>query len=163
MASIPFIDPGQVLARITTSLSDTTAAIVNDIRSFYAVPDGAQSQGLESNEYRAGMKRRADTISRSQYEVYSFSTKHDLSEAAADELLNMLSNVSDPSSWQRLDIDLICRYSSLSDDIQVAWQVRFRPEDIHHKTLKSMDKAARLAMMPDYEMFMVDLKEGVYY
>ena len=98
MASIPFIDPGQVLARITTSLSDTTSAIVNDIRSFYAVPDGAQSDGLESNEYRAGMKRRADTISRSQYEVYSFSTKHDLSEAAADELLNMLSNVSNPSS-----------------------------------------------------------------
>jgi len=97
-ASIQFIDPGQVLARITTSLSDTTSAIVNDIRSFYAVPDGAQSYGLESNEYRAGMKRRADTISRSQYEVYSFSTKHDLSEAAADELLNMLSNVSNPSS-----------------------------------------------------------------
>ena len=97
IASIPFIDPGQVLARITTSLSDTTSGIVNDIRSFYAVPDGTQSQGLDSNEYRAGMKRRADTISRSQYEVYSFLTKHDLSEAAADELLNMLSNVSDPS------------------------------------------------------------------
>ena len=85
-----------MLARITTSLSDTTAEIGNDIRSHYTVPDGAQSQGIESNEYRAGMKRRADENSRSQYEVYSFSTKHDLSEAAADELLNMLNNVGDP-------------------------------------------------------------------
>ena len=102
MASIPCIDPGHVLARITTFLSDTTAEIVNDIRSHYAVPDGAQSQGIESDEYRAGMKRQADEISRSQYEVYSFSTKHDLSEAAADELLNMLSNVSDPPSLVRI-------------------------------------------------------------
>jgi len=26
--------------------------------------------------------------------------------------------------------------------------------------MKSMDKAARLAMMPDYEMYCVDLSEG---
>ena len=49
MASIPFIDPCHVLAKIT-SLSDTTAEIVNDIRSYYAVPDGAQSQGIVSND-----------------------------------------------------------------------------------------------------------------
>jgi hypothetical protein len=53
-------------------------------------------------------------------------------------------------------------FVDISHDITTAWQVRFCPEDIHHKTMKSMDKAARLAMMPDYEMFMVDLKEGVY-
>jgi hypothetical protein len=28
------------------------------------------------------------------------------------------------------------------------------------KTMKTMDRAARLAMMPDYEMYSVDLKEG---
>ena len=27
--------------------------------------------------------------------------------------------------------------------------------------MKTMDKAARLAMMPDYEMYCVDLTEGV--
>ena len=27
--------------------------------------------------------------------------------------------------------------------------------------MKSMDKAARLAMLPDYEMFCVDLKDGM--
>ena len=40
-------------------------------------------------------------------------------------------------------------------------QVRFSPQDIHYKTMKSMDKAARLAMMPDYEMYCVDLTEGI--
>ncbi len=37
-------------------------------------------------------------------------------------------------------------------------QVRFQPEGIFHKTLKSMDRAARLAMLPDYDIYCVDLK-----
>ena len=55
----------------------------------YVVPDGDQSEdpGVESGEYRTRLKRKADRISRSQYEVYSFATKHNLSEAAVDELL----------------------------------------------------------------------------
>jgi len=40
-------------------------------------------------------------------------------------------------------------------------QIRFCPTDITNKTMKSMDKASRLAMMPDYEMYCVDLTEGV--
>ena len=43
-----------------------------------------------------------------------------------------------------------------------AEQVRFDPQGLHFKTMKSMDKAARLAMMPDYEMFCLDLTEGVF-
>ena len=39
-------------------------------------------------------------------------------------------------------------------------QARFNPEDVHYKTMKTMDRAARLAMMPEYEMYCVDLKEG---
>jgi hypothetical protein len=39
-------------------------------------------------------------------------------------------------------------------------QVRFNPDDIQFKTMKTMDHAARLAMMPDYEMYSMDLKEG---
>ena len=61
-----------------------------------AVPDRGRDQdpGVESGEYRThlNLKRKADCISRSQYEVYSFqvATKHNLSEAAVDELLEML-------------------------------------------------------------------------
>ena len=39
-------------------------------------------------------------------------------------------------------------------------QVRFDPASIQFKTMKTMDRQARLAMMPDYEMYCVDLKEG---
>ena len=39
------------------------------------------------------MKRAAVDISWSKFEVYNFDTKSDLSEAAVDELLQMLSNV----------------------------------------------------------------------
>ena len=39
------------------------------------------------------MKRAAVDISRSTFEICSFATKHDLSEAAVNELLQMLRNV----------------------------------------------------------------------
>ena len=38
-------------------------------------------------------------------------------------------------------------------------QVRFDPEGIKHKTMKGMDRAARLAMLPDHEIFCADLTE----
>jgi hypothetical protein len=36
-------------------------------------------------------------------------------------------------------------------------KVRCDPESIKHKTMKGMDRAARLAMLPEYEIFCVDL------
>ena len=39
-------------------------------------------------------------------------------------------------------------------------QVCFNPEDIQFKTMKTMDRAARLAMMPDYAIYCFDLEEG---
>ena len=39
-------------------------------------------------------------------------------------------------------------------------QLKFQPEGILQKTMKTMDKAARLAMLPDCDIFCVDLKEG---
>ena len=64
------------------------------MRGHYAVPDGDQDPGVESGKYRTRLKRKADCISRSQYEVYSFEKKHNPSEAVVDEVLKMLSNVS---------------------------------------------------------------------
>ncbi len=40
--------------------------------------------------------------------------------------------------------------------------MRFNPEEITHKTMKTMDHAARLAMLPDYEIYCVDLTEGKF-
>ena len=51
----------------------------------------------------------------------------------------------------------------MHNDVLCPWvQVRFDPSSLQleYKTMKSMDKAARLAMMPDYEMYCVDLTEG---
>ena len=48
-----------------------------------------------------------------------------------------------------------------NDTLCAVVQVRFDPSGLQYKTMKSMDKAARLAMMPDYEMYCVDLTEGV--
>ncbi len=42
-------------------------------------------------------------------------------------------------------------------------QVRFDPGSIRHKTMKGMDRAAQLAMLPEYEIFSVDLTEGNMY
>ena len=42
-------------------------------------------------------------------------------------------------------------------------QVRFDLESIQHKTMKGMDRAARLAMLPEYEIFSFDLTEGTMY
>ena len=57
------------------------------------MPPGTQPDAMVSDDLRVGMKRAAADISRSKFEVYNFSTRHDLSEAATDELLQMLSNV----------------------------------------------------------------------
>ena len=50
---------------------------------------------LELNQAGLGeeSKGKADAISRSQYDVYSFSTKNNLSEAAVNEVLGILSKV----------------------------------------------------------------------
>ena len=95
-AVLKSLDPGAVLARLSVPITQTTAEIIENMRGHYGVPDGEQDPGVESGEYRTRLKRKADGLSRSQYEVYSFSTKHNLSEAAVDELLEMLSNVSSP-------------------------------------------------------------------
>ena len=94
LAALKPIDPSAVLARLSRPITQSTAGIISRIRSHYDVPEGEQDPGVESGVYRTRLKRKAAAISRSQYEVYSFSTKHDLSEAATDELLEMLSNVS---------------------------------------------------------------------
>ena len=112
---------------------------------------------MASDGYREGLKHKADAITRTQYEVYSFSTKHNLSEAAGDELLEMLSNVCTHIEHS-FEFNAIIRAKVL---YFLSMQIRFQPTDIQNKTMKSMDKAARLAMMPEYEMYCVDLTEGV--
>ena len=55
-------------------------------------PDQDPSPGPEIQNL-IWIKHASVDILRSKFEVYNFATKHDLSEAAIDELLQMLSNV----------------------------------------------------------------------
>ena len=63
---------------------------------------GEQPEGIVSDELRVGRKRAAAAISRSQFEIYTFATRHDLSEAATDELIQLVSNVRTYSLWSLL-------------------------------------------------------------
>ena len=40
-------------------------------------------------------------------------------------------------------------------------QIRFNPADITAKAMKTLDRAARLAMLPNCEIYCVDLTEGI--
>ena len=93
-AAVPTMHPPDFLARLSTPITEKTSVIINDVRSSYVVPDGDQAPGVVSDGYRVGLKRKVADISRTQYEIYSYATRHDLSEAAIDKLLAMLSNVS---------------------------------------------------------------------
>ena len=104
-AVLKLLDLGAVLARLSVPITETTAEIIEEMRGHYAAGGARQTPGswftvglnLESAELVWSARLSlADCISRSQYEVYSFqvATKHNLSEAAVDELLEMPSQVS---------------------------------------------------------------------
>jgi hypothetical protein len=94
MAAVMKVNPPDMIAKLTSGLKKTTLRIVEDVRSHYAVSAEEQPDGILSDELRVGMKRAAAAIPRSEFEIYSFSTRHNLSEAATDELLQLVSNVS---------------------------------------------------------------------
>ena len=55
-------------------MSQAIVDVISDIRGHYDVPDGDQAPGVDdTGGYRAGLKSKAANISRTQYEVYSFS------------------------------------------------------------------------------------------
>lgn len=167
-AGIPPIHPPAVLAKLSNLSLASAAGFVGKVCDRYVVIPGEQEEGIECRELRAGMKRAASHISRSQYEIYNFATKHSLSEAATDELLMLVGNVSVNFHYQDhyyIAWFQFCIAQTMQPDnlIKNRIQVRFSPEGITHKTMKSMDKAARTAMLPNYQIYCADLREGVHY
>ena len=92
-AAVQSFHPQDFLAKMSGPPTEAIGDILKNVQGRYVVPDGAQAPGVESDGYRISLKRKAEFISRSQYETYSFSTKYNLPEAAVSELLEMLSNV----------------------------------------------------------------------
>ena len=79
--------------RGSSPFKKSTRRILENVRGNYVVLPGIQPEAMVSDDLRVEMKRAAADISRSKFEVYNFATRHGLSDAAFDELLQMLSNV----------------------------------------------------------------------
>ena len=95
IAVVPPLHPPAVLSKLSDMSVESAARFVNNLRDRYVVAPGEQAEGIESDDLRAGMKRKACDITRSQFEIYNFATRQSLSEAATDELLNLVGNVRD--------------------------------------------------------------------
>ena len=79
---------------MSTPITEKASVIINDVRRHYVVPHGEQAPGVLTDGHRQGLKRKVADNSRTQYEIYSYATRHNLSESAMDELLALLTNVS---------------------------------------------------------------------
>ena len=95
-AAVSQLYPPEMLAKLCTGFKKANIKILESIWDHYAVPPGTQPDRLLSDDFklREGMIRAASKFSRSQFEIYAYSTRHYLSEVASDELLQMLTNVS---------------------------------------------------------------------
>jgi hypothetical protein len=93
-AGLKLLHSSELIAKLCGPLKKSNVRIVGNVCGHFDAPFGTPPVGIEIDELRVGMKRAAAKISRSQYEVYSFATRHDLSEAATEELLQIVGNVS---------------------------------------------------------------------
>jgi hypothetical protein len=71
-------------AKLCTGFKKANIKIVESIWDHYAVPPGTQPDRLLSDDFklREGMIRAASKFSRSEFEIYAYSTRHFLSEVA---------------------------------------------------------------------------------
>ena len=81
MAVVSNVHPPDMIAKLICALKKSNLRVIEDVRSHYAVSAGEQPEGIVSDELRVGRKRAAAAISRSQFEISTFATRHDLSEA----------------------------------------------------------------------------------
>ena len=144
-------------------MTQVTADIIHYVQSFCVVPDEVQAPGVESAEYSEELKCKADAMSRLQYEVYWFVTKTNLSEAAVDELLGMLSNVCTFVDLRWLSmcnckslcyvlLRIITYYNLLlhTKFCLTPMQVGFSPEDIH----KPLNLASLWTKLQDWPWYL---------
>ena len=86
VAAVSNVHPPEMLAKLTCALKQSNLRVIEDVHSHYAVSAEEEPDGILSDELQVGTKRAAAAISRSEYEIYSFATRHNLSEAATDEV-----------------------------------------------------------------------------
>jgi hypothetical protein len=74
IAAVSQLHPPEMLAKLCTGFKKANIKIVDSVRDHYAVPPGTQPDGILSDDLWVGLKRAASQISRSQFEIYAYST-----------------------------------------------------------------------------------------
>ena len=111
---------------------------------------------------RESLKRKAEVISRSESEVFSFLTHNTISQEQAKQLLDIITNVSfrlieSHHHCNYCDYYDYCDYNDYCDDLL---ELKFHPADIAHSTLPSMANTVKRAMLPECEVYQKSLHEG---
>ena len=102
---------------------------------------------------RSELKRKAEKISRSYSEVFAMLTSGNSSQAEAARLLKTITNVT----------PVFVSAVRLLDKVFVFFQLKFSPADIPHTSvtsLRTMAKNVRRAMMPECEIYKIELAES---
>ena len=100
----------------------------------------------------AELKRKAENITRSHSEVFAILTSGNSSQAEAARLLKTITNVTTAS--------VFVSAVRVLDKMFVFFQLKFSPADIPHTSLRTMAKNVRRAMMPECEIYKIELAEG---
>jgi len=99
---------------------------------------------------RSELKRKAANITRSYSEVFAMLTSGNSSQAEAARLLKTITNVT----------PVFVSAVRLLDKVFVFFQLKFSPADIPHTSLRTMAKNVRRAMMPECEIYKIELAES---
>jgi hypothetical protein len=106
--------------------------------------------GQPGDARRSELKRKAENITRSYSEVFAMLTSGNSSQAEAARLLKTITNVT----------TVFVSAVRVLDKMFVFFQLKFSPADIPHTSLRTMAKNVRRAMMPECEIYKIELAEG---
>jgi len=106
--------------------------------------------GQPGDARHSEMKRKAENITRSYSEVFAMLTSGNSSQAEAARLLKTITNVT----------TVFVSAVRVLDKMFVFFQLKFSPADIPHTSLRTMAKNVRRAMMPECEIYKIELAEG---
>ena len=106
--------------------------------------------GQPGDARRSELKRKAENITRSYSEVFAMLTSGNSSQAEAARLLKTITNVT----------TVFVSAVRVLDKMFVLFQLKFSPADIPHTSLRTMAKNVRRAMMPECEIYKIELAEG---
>jgi hypothetical protein len=108
--------------------------------------------GQPGDARRSELKRKAENITRSYSEVFAMLTSGNSSQAEAARLLKTITNVT--------TVTVFVPAVRVLDKMFVLFQLKFSPADIPHTSLRTMAKNVRRAMMPECEIYKIELAEG---